>query len=205
MNEEDSLTLYTIGHSTHALERFVGLLKQHEIRAIADVRSAPFSRFTPQFNREPLDRSLRDIGIRYVFLGDELGARRSESECYIGNKVSYALVARLPVFRKGIERLKEGAKKMRVAIMCAEKDPITCHRAILVAREARPAFHKILHVLNDGSLETHEQVEERLLAAFHAEEADLFLPREKRLEDAYRLRSEEIAYEENLQTVQAHT
>lgn len=200
MNEVPQfLTLYTIGHSTHPIERFVELLKRHEIKAIADVRSSPFSRFNPQFNRESLARYLKQNGLHYVFLGEELGARRGESECYVGNKVSYALVARLPLFRKGIERLKEGAKKMRVAIMCAEKDPLVCHRTILVAKESKAEFRYIFHILDSGLLETHEDAEERLLAAYRVQEADLFIPREKRLEDAYRLRADEIAFEENLQ------
>ncbi len=196
------LTLYTVGHSNHSIDRFIELLVSNRIEAIADVRSSPFSHFNPQFNREFLARKLEQSGIRYVFLGDELGARRSESECYIGNKVDYALVASLPLFRRGIERLKKGAKQMRVAIMCAEKDPITCHRMILVAKEAKTEFTKIFHILADGSLETQEHAEARLLEAHHAQEPDLFAPREQRLETAYRSRAQEIAYvEQSSQTI----
>jgi len=198
--EPHNLSLYTIGHSTHPIEQFIQLLARHRIEAIADVRSSPFSRFNPQYNRDALFRSLKENGIYYVYLGEELGARRTESACYVGNKVSYSLIAQTDSFRRGIERLKEGARKMRVAIMCAEKDPITCHRTILVAREAKPDFQTIAHILYDGSLESQEHAEDRLLTAYRAKDADLFQPREQRLAEAYRLRSEEIAYEEKLQS-----
>ncbi len=195
-DNSSNLILYTIGYSTHPLEAFIALLLQHHIDAIADVRSTPFSRFKPEYDRDSLSRCLKDHGIRYVFLGEELGARRTEAECYVDNKVRYSRVAQMPMFRKGIDRLKDGAKKMRVAIMCAERDPITCHRTILVAREARSDFQSIFHILADGSLETQEHAEERLLAAYAAAESDMFQTKQCQLDDAYERRAEEIAYEE---------
>src|SRR5262249_21304031 len=108
------LTLYTIGHSTHPLQHFLDLLKANGIQALADVRSSPFSRFNPQYNRDVLKRALKNEGIYYVELGKELGARRVESECYVGNKVSYPLVAQTPLFQHGLERLRNGAAEMRV-------------------------------------------------------------------------------------------
>lgn len=101
--------LYTIGHSTHDADAFVKLLRDSGISAIADVRSSPYSKFTPQFNREPLSSVLRNHGIHYVFLGRELGARREERECYVGNQARYDLIAKSPLFREGLDRVASGA------------------------------------------------------------------------------------------------
>src|SRR5438552_11646403 len=120
--------VFTIGHSNLELATFVALLKQHGIQAVADVRSSPYSQHNPQFNREPLQRALSEQGISYVFLGQELGARRSEPECYVNGRADYSLIAQTTAFRRGLDRIIQGSAKMRVAMMCAEKDPLDCHR-----------------------------------------------------------------------------
>lgn len=194
--EGNKPVLYTVGHSVHPIDHFIAILKKNRIDAIGDVRSSPYSRFTPQFNREVLKDSLKSEGIQYVFLGDELGARRDESECYENNKVIYRKVANLPSFKTGISRLREGAKKMRVAIMCAEKDPLTCHRTVLVAHFARDQFSDTLHILEDGSMESRAEADFRLLQEYNLEKEDLFSPYEERLALAYSKRAEKIAYEE---------
>src|SRR5258707_92198 len=125
-------TIYTIGHSTHPIEQFVTLLKSVSITAVSDVRSRPYSRMNPQFNREPLKATLRAEGIKYVFLGKELGARSDDQSCYRNGQLQYDLLAGTELFRQGIERMKEGARSFRIALMCAEKEPLDCHRTILV-------------------------------------------------------------------------
>jgi len=193
--------LFTVGHSVHPIDYFIGILKENGIEAIADVRSSPYSKFTPQFNRESLKRSLLDHGIRYVFLGEELGARRDESECYENRKVIYRKVADLSFFKSGVSRLREGAEKMRVAIMCAEKDPLTCHRTVLVAHFARDQFSDTLHILEDGSIESRAEADLRLLREYKLEKEDFFSPYEERLAIAYSKRAEKIAYEEDQEQV----
>lgn len=168
----------------------------HGIGALADVRSSPYSRFNPQYNRESLQQALRAEGIYYVFLGRELGARRDESQCYVGGKVSYPLVAQMPLFRQGLERLIAGSAKMRVAIMCAEKDPIECHRNVLVAHHARTHFAEILHIREDGRLESQESVDRRIFGLYRVDPTDMFRPHGEMLDDVYRRRGEEIAFEE---------
>ncbi|MEX0713868.1 MAG: DUF488 domain-containing protein, partial [Pirellulales bacterium] len=125
---------------------------------MADVRSHPYSRRNEQFNREQLAPALEAAGIRYVFLGEELGARRVEAECYEGRQVVYRRIAALPRFQEGLTRLRQGAAVYRVALMCAEKEPLDCHRTILVCRELREEFH-IMHILADGTTEDHAQTE----------------------------------------------
>lgn len=190
--------LFTIGHSTHDFAKFLELLKQHEIQVVADVRSRPFSRL-PWFSRPELEKELKASRLRYVFLGDELGARRVERECYIGPRADYELIAQTPAFARGIERLREGVGKFRVALMCAEKDPLDCHRTVLVCRHAKE-FAEISHICADGRLETHADAEIRMMTRFVPAEGDMFLSRIELLNRAYRLRGEEINYVEQPQT-----
>ena len=190
-------TLFTVGHSDHELPELVALLQRHGVTAVADVRSHPYSRFHGQFNRETLAEALVRAGIEYVFLGRELGARRSERESYQGKQARYDLIARLPAFREGLERLRRGLATQRITLLCAEKDPIACHRTVLVCRHLRSEPIDIAHILADGSLETNEQAEMRLLKAVGLPSTHLFLDRSALVEEAYDLQAERIAYAES--------
>jgi len=187
--------LFTIGHSSHAIEAFLALLALHQIDVVADVRSQPYSRRFLHFSKQALQPSLEAEGIYYVFLGRELGARRDERECYIDGTVSFDLVATSPVFASGLARLQEGLLKYRVALLCAEKDPLDCHRTILVARHAA-RFAKVSHILADGTLESHEKTERRLLERYELSEHDMFRSQENQLANAYARRGREIAWSE---------
>ena len=125
--------VFTIGHSNHSPEAFLALLSNHGVTAVADVRSAPFSRFCPQFNRDPLRAALNERGIRYTFLGQELGGRSADPSHYRDGRIRYELVARTSRFRDGVDRVVAGAARYRIALMCAEKEPLDCHRTLLVA------------------------------------------------------------------------
>jgi len=199
MIEIDGATprLFTIGHSDHEISHFIALLRRHGVNAIADVRSQPYSRFHGHFNREALTHSLRREGIQYVFLGRELGARRSERECYQGNQAKYDIIARLPAFCDGLERIRRGLTTHRIAMLCAEKDPLTCHRTILVSRRLRSDPIDIAHILEDGSIETSEQAETRLLDLLRLPRAHLFKDRADLVEQAYDIQSDRIAYTES--------
>ena len=186
--------LFTIGHSTHSLETFLSLLRSHNITAVADVRSCPYSRFNPQFNRECLAESLDVTGIRYVFLGLELGARRSEPECYVGGKAKYDLIAKSAMFIQGLDRLRRGIESFRVALLCAEKDPLTCHRTILVSRHLRKDAGPIIHIVDEDQLESHEEAESRLLELCGLPTGNLFQSRDELVEQAYDIQGERIAY-----------
>jgi hypothetical protein len=155
--------IFTIGHSDHTLEAFLSLLKQHRIAAVADVRSAPYSRHVPHFNKESISAYLGSHGIKYVFLGRELGARRPERSCYVNGRAEYERIAELDIFRHGIARLCHGCEKMRIAVMCAEKDPLTCHRCLLVSRALVGAGSEVSHIHADGRLESQVEVEERMI------------------------------------------
>src|SRR5688572_26406621 len=186
--------LFTIGHSTHEQSTLLRLLELHGVTAVADVRSNPFSARLPQFNRPVLDKALDEWGIRYSFLGKELGARRDEQHCYVDGQARYDRIAETPAFTEGIKRVLNGLENYRIALLCAEKDPITCHRTILVCRHLRRAGVTINHILADGSLEPHHAAEARLRAQFGLQQPSLFDTPEQQLEEAYDRQSLKIAY-----------
>ena len=188
------MPIYTVGHSNHTSEAFVTLLRTRGVTALADVRSAPYSRFNPQFNRETLARALEAQGIRYVFLGRELGARPDDPGCYEEGRVRYARLARTALFRRGLDRVADGARRHRLALMCAEKEPLDCHRTILVARELVRRGIDVAHILADGRIEPHDDTVERLLARRRLAEPDLFASRAERIERAYDAQAERIAW-----------
>lgn len=192
---KNTQTLYSIGHTTHTFESFLALLKAHGITAVADVRSQPYSRRLEQFNREPLAAALEAAGIRYVYLGEELGARRSEEECYEGNRADYGRIAALPKFRLGLDRVRQGAREYRIALMCAEKEPLDCHRTILICRQLRDEC-RIWHILADGSVEEHAQTERRLVREMNVSLPlfDSQVNDEQLIQQAYDKRAEQIAY-----------
>jgi uncharacterized protein (DUF488 family) len=160
------MRLFTVGHSNQSLPQLVALLQQKGINAVADVRSMPFSRRLPQFNRPELEAELPKQGITYVFLGEELGARRDEPEAYDGLQAAYERVAQLPAFQLGLERVITGVKKgLTLALLCAERDPLTCHRAVLVSRHLTNRGLDVQHIHGDGRLESHGELERRMQQA----------------------------------------
>jgi uncharacterized protein (DUF488 family) len=186
-------TIFTIGHSTHTLEYFLSLLTKHGIQAVGDVRSVPYSRRNPQFNREPLMQRLRAADIAYVFLGKELGARSDNPGCYIDGKVQYNYLAKEPAFLEGLGRIRKGIDGHRVALMCAERDPLTCHRTILVCRELRSPDLEIDHILADGAVETNGAAEIRLMSLLNLR-PDMFHSERDCIEQAYEKQGSRIAY-----------
>lgn len=188
--------LYTIGHSNHPIGRFLSLLKGCGITAVADVRSQPYSRHYPQYSQGALKISLQEAGIAYVFLGKELGARSENPACYRAGKVQYDLLAKESLFAEGIKRLCQGVEKHKIAIMCSEKDPLYCHRAILVARRLHVSGTLVEHILPDGYLETHADLESRMLKNLKMPEMELFRSREEILTEAYNRQGENIAYQD---------
>jgi uncharacterized protein (DUF488 family) len=189
-------TVYTIGHSTHSIQTFIALLKRHDVSALADVRSRPYSRMNPQFNRETLKDALRSALVQYVFLGKELGARSDDKNCYRNGQVQYDLLAETEPFKQGIERVTRGAQTHRIALMCAEKEPLECHRAILVARKLLDRGLSVKHILANGELEDHSETIERLIATQNVAGTDMFRDKIAVIADAYTRQGNSIAYRE---------
>ena len=193
-NGSSSTELLTLGHSTHPIERFIALLNGAGATAVADVRSSPYSRYSPQYSKDALRNALSGAGIAYTFLGKEFGARSPDPSCYRSGKVQYQRLAQSTSFKEGIQRVSEGLKKFRIAFVCAERDPIECHRALLVARAFSERGTSVAHIHSDGMLESQSSLESRLLVAWKLPEGDMFKSRESFIEDAYILQGEKVAY-----------
>ena len=189
-----SSIVYTVGHSTHSIERLINLLSSNLVSMVADVRSHPYSRFNPQFNRDSLSLDLKEVGISYAFMGYELGARTEDPGCYVDGKVQYSLLARSRPFQKGLSRIAESVGQYRIALLCAEGDPLFCHRSILICRCLSDLGVGVKHILSDGRLESQEEALNRLRHNLGLGDPDLFKTREQLIAEAYDRRGQEIAY-----------
>ncbi len=194
INVTEKPTVFTIGHSTHEFALFAKLLKGHLVDTVADVRSMPYSRWQPQFNRENIEGLLKAHGITYLFLGKELGARSDDPACYQEGRVQYQKLAKSTLFLSGIRRVLDESKRKNIALMCAEKDPLECHRTILVARELIGRGSKVVHILASGELESHKAAMKRLFVKLGLSEQDLFLTEDELQDQAYTTQEKAIAY-----------
>src|SRR5262245_49968862 len=192
----DIADVLTIGHSTHAYERFLELLRGADVTAVADVRTSPHSRHCPQFNRGTLEAKLRADGIAYSFLGEELGGRPNGRLYYRDGVADYERMATAAEFQRGLKRVMDGAQKYRIALMCAEQDPLDCHRCLLVARALAERGMKVGHILPDGGIVSQSEIEARLLSVSGRAQDDLFASRQELLSAAYRERARKVAYAE---------
>jgi uncharacterized protein (DUF488 family) len=191
-------TLFTIGYSGRSIHNLIALLEHHKITALCDVRSVPYSSRNPQFNREPLKKALKSHNIEYVFLGEELGARPKDPSCYVDGKALYQKIAESTLFKNGLERLRLGMQKDYVlALMCAEKDPMTCHRSILICRNLRDWLIDIRHIIDHDTTETQADLEKRLIVQLKLY-SDLFKDTDPNalIERAYEVQGDRMAYVE---------
>ena len=186
--------IYTIGHSIHSIEAFIKLLKGTGVTAVADVRSAPYSRYQPQFNRETLENSLHAAEIEYVFLGDELGGRSPNESDFENGRVVYSRLRQRSEFEKGLERVIAGSQKYELALMCTEKEPLDCHRTLLVAQALTEQGIEVSHIHSDSSLETHDGAIHRLLRMHKLDEEDLFRLHHELVSEAILKQEQKIAY-----------
>lgn len=156
---EQAPGLLSIGHSNHAFDDLVKLLKMHRVEAVADVRSSPHSGFNPQFNRQDLRHGLKAAGIRYVFLGEELGGRPEGAEFYDSDsRIQYGRVAETVLFQSGLRRLVEAGNRYRTAILCSEEDPVGCHRYLLITRALSNQGVEVIHIRGDGALQRPQEL-----------------------------------------------
>lgn len=188
------IEVLTIGHSTLRYERFLSLLRGASVSAVADVRTAPYSRHFPHFNGDALKAELYLDGIAYSFLGKELGGRPKGPEFYCNGVADYEHMAGAEEFGRGLDRIVEGAKKYRIAIMCSEQDPLDCHRCLLVGRALAERGVAVKHILANGDVIEHAQIEDHLLEFTGRDKDDMFAPRGERLAAAYRERAKKVAF-----------
>lgn len=149
----------SIGHSNHAAERFLSLLQSHAIQVVVDTRSQPYSKYTPHFDQIDLKAALTAAGIRYLYLGRELGGRPDGDEFYDEDgHVLYDRVAATPLFQEGLSRLERGIQEYKVALLCAEENPAACHRRLLVGRVLIDRGFQVDHIRGDGTVQTEEEI-----------------------------------------------
>jgi uncharacterized protein (DUF488 family) len=196
--------LLSVGHSNHDWPRLLELLRGAGVTAVADVRSSPYSRRLPQYNRSVIEGALRANGLAYVFLGDLLGGRPADPDLYDPEGwADYARMRQTAAFRRGLDRLLLGAESYTVVTLCAEEDPLDCHRGLMIAPALAELGLPPFHLRKDGALETTADMERRLLEdtgvgdglldglfAGQLDEAE----RRQLVAEAYRLRNRKIAY-----------
>lgn len=191
--------VYTVGHSDYRIDSFLGIISEYwgDRTYLVDVRSVPFSSNAPQFNADFLKNALRAVGIHYVHMGKELGARRDELEAYNSdNQVDFIKTARLDLFQQGIQRIKKGLSlSCNIILMCAEKSPLECHRFALVARNLCEQGIQVNHILGNHEVITQAQAEEVLIDKYQLQIDFLLSPSySDRLDQAYSLLNRDIGY-----------
>jgi len=190
--------LFSIGHSNLSAERFLAMLQSAGVNVVADVRSTSYSRFCPWFSQKPLAAALSAAGINYAAMGDALGGPPRDDTLYRDDVADYEAMATVPDYIIGLERLIEAAAHARLCLMCAEREPLDCHRCLLVARSLAERGVAVGHILHDGSVEAHAATEQRLLAIDEKADqhaCDLFATGQRqRLAAAYRRRARTVGY-----------
>jgi hypothetical protein len=199
--------LFTIGHSNHPWDRFIGLLRQFSVTMIADVRSSPYSKWLPYFSRPALQENLRSADIEYGFFGAHLGGRPENTELYDAvGRVDYERVRASESFQDGLDMLRAELKRHHIALLCAEEDPLDCHRGLMITPALEPSSVSPLHIRGDGRLESTPEMEERLFAETGVGDGMLdglfaaaMSPEERAelLAEAYRARSGKKAYKKS--------
>jgi uncharacterized protein (DUF488 family) len=155
--------LFTIGYGARTLEELIAALKANRIEYLIDVRTAPYSKFKPEFSKEALERAVERAGIRYVFMGDTLGGQPKDTACQTDGKVDYDKVRVQPFFQVGMERLRKAFElQRRAALMCSEGRPEQCHRSKLIGEALAVAGIPVCHIDENGALLSQRQVIDRL-------------------------------------------
>ena len=205
MSNMPPFDLFSIGHSNIPAARFAAMLQDAAVTAVADVRSVPNSRWFPWFSQKALAAQLSSIGIAYTAMGDTLGGRPRDDSLYRDGVADYEAMAKQPEFRAGLDRLQEIIARSRVCLMCAEREPLDCHRCLLVARRLAERGLTIGHILHDGTVESHAATEQRLLA-LDGDAGGLFAAgQDERLAAAYRRQARAVAFRQKVPMRRAGT
>lgn len=192
--------VFTIGHSKHEIGYFIELLREYNVDCLIDVRSSPYSRIAPQFNKNVLNSTLKDNNILYAHFESEFGARHTKPSLLDEDgRVDFDKVRESAEFKQGIQRLRKGlGLEYTIALMCAEANPFDCHRFSMISYQlVREGMH-VRHILKDGNLVENSELEESLLEKYNKKlpQNTLFetVTRDERIEIAYRLRGKDIAF-----------
>lgn len=179
--------IYTIGYGSRSMEQFIAALRAYRIAFVVDIRSAPYSRFKPEFSKDALEAHLRDAGIRYLYMGDVLGGQPADRDCYVDDKVIYDRVREKEFFRTGLDRIRRAFRQQaRVVLMCSEGKPAECHRSKLIGLTLEEEGIPVSHIDETDALRTQAEV----VAALTEGQLSLFGEPEFRSRKRYRAKGE---------------
>jgi len=194
-------TVYTIGHSTHPIETFIELLEIQQINCVIDVRSTPYSKYNPQYNKELLQKSLFQHEILYAHFGKEFGARHTSPSLVDSmGRVIFDKVRASEGFQQGVARLEDALDQgYHVALMCSEKEPLNCHRFSMISYYLVKKGFDVFHIMEYEEVVSNEVVEKEMMKKYHKKipQNDLFnqVTPEEQLEAAYQLCGQDVAYQ----------
>lgn len=192
--------IFTIGYSCFEIGKFVEILKKYNINCVIDVRSNPNSKFYTDYNKDELMSVLKVNNIYYRNYAKEFGARQENPKYYTDGYLDFGKFAKSESFISGIDKLiKSMEENYTFVLMCAEKDPATCHRNIMIAKEFHKLGYKVSNILNTGDIETQESIEKRLIDCYFPDRNQLSffenqLSEDEMIEQAYTLRNKEIGF-----------
>jgi uncharacterized protein (DUF488 family) len=186
--------IFTIGHSNLEISDFINLLLANKIELVVDVRSAPYSKLYPHFNRNPLEVSLTKNSIKYIFLGDSVGGRSNNIEDYSKGRVVYKKIAEKKEYISSINTIIQNSSKYKIVLMCSEKEPLECHRTLLISRSIEAHMVKILHIHRDGQIESQSEGIQRLLKIWKLDSPNLFGEDAERIDEAFTKQESKYAY-----------
>jgi len=193
-------TVFTIGHSNHEIEKFIELLNSYEINCIIDVRSSPYSRRFPQYNKPALMETLKQHNIIYMHFEKEFGARHTKPSLLDETgRVDFDKVRESDDFKQGVQRVRNGLEKgFKIALMCSEGNPLDCHRFSMISYQLVKEGFTVKHILPDGEVEENSKLEDDLLQMYAKKlpQTNLFetVTRKDQLEWAYRQRGRDVAF-----------
>lgn len=192
--------LYTIGHSTYPVKNIIQLLQHFNIHYVLDVRSMPYSKYAPQYNKDTLSNTLKSNDITYAYMGKYFGARQLDENYYPEGYLDFELFRGSELFKSGLNNVQKGLEKYNIALMCTEKNPFDCHRAIMVSRGFELVGINVQHILHDFTSISQEELNNQLLECYFPDRGQITLfdniekTAEQYLIDAYRERNKEIGY-----------
>lgn len=197
------MEIFTIGYAGFKIDDFIKILKKYHINSLIDVRSMPFSKFHSEYNKPIFSKVLHDSGIIYRNYKKEFGARQDDRKYYPNGYLDFSMFTKSQVFLEGMDKIiKAIPLGYKFVLMCSEKDPITCHRNIMIAKAFYNNGISINNILSDGSIITQSDIETRLLDMYYPgrDQLSLFaeqLSLEEMIQNSYKFQNEKIGYRIN--------
>ena len=203
------MEIYAIGHSNYPFEKLIDMIRKYNINCVVDIRQTPYSKYNVQYNKEALSYNLKKEGFIYIYMGKEFGATRQSKESYTERGYAdFEKAVKEDIFKEGVERLKKGCSMgYKIVLLGAMQEPIRCHRSIMVGRQLSKEGFDVKYIMDEGHIETQDDIEEALLDKYFEERNQLSIDnllgtgpnREDLINEGYRLANKEIGYRtENL-------